>query len=454
MKRVIILDASRQGKPFNDHKEFLRLLESFDYEVVKTFRQNLTGVDKGIFLGQGKCDEIRHYLEASEIDLVLCNFDLTAMQEKNLSEFFKAEVMDRTRVILMIFAKNANSKIARAQVKLAMLNFERTRLVNKHAAYSQVMGGAFQSKGKGEKQINLDRRFLKREIEKAKKELLTAKKERQVNRHKRNDLGLPVIAIAGYTNVGKTSIINELLKRSKGTKSDVLDAYDQYFRTLSTATRLISLNVLPDFFVIDTVGFVANLPRFLLDSFVATLEEIKEADYVFVVFDAREFVAIDVANQEYYPDFETLNERLKVTFDVIARTGFTINAENTFFLANKIDRVNIYFNGQRPLPPPVMKMFFEDEYLSETGDKKEVVMHLVSKKQPDSILSIIQECLSRYLKDEPLLKYYFPKTEYTPYYQKYSLIFKSEQDENYNLVTMKVYQRHLLEMAKYRYFDA
>ena len=274
----------------HNQNEFSMLLKEVGYQVVEFFSQKIESVDKATYIGPGKIMEIASfYHEYNEknpekpIDVIACNFELSGLQKKNIEALTKAEILDRTFVILDIFEKNAKTKEAKLQVEIARLEYLKNHLIDEKASYSQVTSGSGHNKGKGEKQIELSRRQIFKNITQKKKELEAIKLSRRNMRNKRINNPNPKICIVGYTNAGKSTLMNRLVKLSKEDKT-VLEK-NALFATLETSTRNISIYGYPTFFLTDTVGFISDLPIYLIDAFRSTLEEIKEADLLVQVID-------------------------------------------------------------------------------------------------------------------------------------------------------------------------
>ena len=292
MDKVIVLSIGKTNSLELNHaqSEFKMLLKEINLEVVSYFSQNIETIDKATYVGVGKLHEIASlYHEYNQdnpedpITLVACNFELSGLQKKNISEIIGAEIIDRTFVILDIFEKNAKTKEAKLQVSIARLQYLKNHLINEKASYSQVTSGSGHNKGKGEKQIELSRRQINNAINQRKKELEAIKLSRRNMRVARKNNPIPKICIVGYTNAGKSTLMNRLISLSKEDKT-VLEK-NALFATLETATRSISVFGYPSFFLTDTVGFVSHLPVYLIDAFRSTLEEICEADLLVQVID-------------------------------------------------------------------------------------------------------------------------------------------------------------------------
>ena len=291
-RKVLVISVGKSNSIELNHtqNEFALLLKEINCEVVAYFSQNLENIERSTYVGVGKLMEVANYYHQyneenpeSPIDLIACNFELSGLQKKNISQQIGAEIIDRTFVILDIFDKNAKTREAQLQVSIARLQYLKNHLVNEMASYSQVTSGSGHNKGKGEKQIELSRRQINSAITQKKKELESIKLSRRNMRVSRLNNPIPKICIVGYTNAGKSTLMNRLVNLSKEDKT-VLEK-NALFATLETATRGISVYGYPSFFLTDTVGFISHLPIYLVDAFRSTLEEIKEADLLVQVVD-------------------------------------------------------------------------------------------------------------------------------------------------------------------------
>lgn len=320
-KCVVLTD-----KESNDYKlsEFLSLMKTAGYETVKIYHQNNKEINTKTYLGIGKIYEINEDIISSNIiyDYILCDFSLTALQEKNLSEIFQKEVYDRTFIILKIFEMNAKSQISKLQVEIAKFNYLKSRLVNDKAYYSQVTSGSKKNKGEGEKKIELNRRKIDNTINFKKKQLEEIKLSRRTMRKKRSGSPYPLVVIVGYTNAGKSTLLNRLIDYAHEQSEKHVYSKDELFATLETSTRLIESHNFPSFIAIDTVGFISDLPIFLVDAFKSTLEEIKEADLILQV--------VDISSPNYSNEIKTTNDILSL---------LEVNDIPMLYLLNKSDRV-------------------------------------------------------------------------------------------------------------------
>ena len=306
---VFIISNGYEDKDWIYGNEFVSLIVTAGYEPIGALRQSVQTPNSATYVGSGFLEKVKEYLELvpqkwPEITniIVATDFDLTGTQRANIKNILGVEVIDRTFVILKIFENNAHSKEAKLQVDIATLYWSKNHLVNKEGAYSQVTsGGGMHNKGSGEKQISLDRRHINMLIDAKKKELEKIKAARKNSRTKRNSSGLYKIAIVGYTNSGKSTLLNSLVAFSNGNKFVLTK--DQQFATLETSTREISKFGFMKFIATDTVGFIRDLPTTLVDAFRSTLEEIKEADLLVHV--------VDISSKTYQEEINTTNEVLE-----------------------------------------------------------------------------------------------------------------------------------------------
>ena len=356
MDKVLVLSIGKSNSIELNHaqNEFAMLLKEINLEVVSYFSQNIDSVDKGTYVGVGKLIEISNFYKQyneehpdDPLTLVACNFELSGLQKKNIANVVGAEIIDRTFVILDIFEKNAKTKEAKLQVSIARLQYLKNHLIDEKASYSQVTSGSGHNKGKGEKQIELSRRQISSAINQRKKELESIKLSRRNMRVARKNNPIPKICIVGYTNAGKSTLMNRLVSLSKEDKT-VLEK-NALFATLETATRSINVFGYPSFFLTDTVGFVSNLPIYLIDAFRSTLEEITEADLLVQVVDVSD------------PFKE---EEIKTTKEIIKDLG-----------ADNIPMVNIY-NKYDLIGGPSNFLPKEDELIVSLLDEEDVIESL------------------------------------------------------------------------------
>ncbi len=305
----------------NSLEELKMLAEANDIETIATMSQKLNSIDPRFHIGVGKVEEVLNTAKALEVDTIIFNEELTPLQYKNLYTALEDyEVIDRTVLILNIFESRAKTREARLQVNIAKLKFEFPRLVGASEKMIGQQGGSG-FRGSGEKQIEIDRRNIRAEISRLDKELEEMVKQRQTQRAKRNKSGIKTVALVGYTNSGKSTLMNRFLSLSAKEDKQVL-AKDMLFATLETSTRKIELDDKKKFLLIDTVGFVDLLPHHLVKAFRSTLEEVIEADLLVHV--------IDCTNDNYLKNAEVTNQ-------VLSELG--VKDTPMIYAYNKIDAI-------------------------------------------------------------------------------------------------------------------
>ena len=282
--RAILVGASTGEDISYSMEELSGLAEAAGIEVLGEMEQYLDHFRSATLIGSGKLFELRDFCEEMEADLVIFNDELSGMQLRNIEDVVGTKVIDRTILILDIFAERAVSREGKLQVELAQLQYRMPRLLGFGKSLSRL-GGGIGTRGPGEKKLETDRRHIRSRMDEIKKELAEIKAGRGIQRSKREKSGIPVVALAGYTNSGKSSLMNRLLSMEDRQEKQVFEE-DMLFATLDTAQRLITLDDNKSFILIDTVGFVSRLPHTLVDAFKATLEEVTMADLIVHVVDA------------------------------------------------------------------------------------------------------------------------------------------------------------------------
>ena len=258
--------------------ELAELVKTAGGETVGTVIQNREAVHPGTYIGKGKIEELAEMLAETGADGIVADDELSPAQMKNLEDALGCKVMDRTMLILDIFAKHATTSEGTIQVELAQLKYRSTRLIGAGTAMSRL-GGGIGTRGPGEKKLETDRRMIRARIAQLNRELEEVRKTRETKRSKREQSAVPNVAIVGYTNAGKSTLLNKL------TGSEVL-SQDMLFATLDPTTRLCRTEDGRELLFTDTVGFIRKLPHHLVDAFRSTLEEAKYADLILHVVDA------------------------------------------------------------------------------------------------------------------------------------------------------------------------
>lgn len=266
--------------------ELEELAEAAGGEVIGVVVQNKSNYDVTYYLGKGKAEEIAEYAQNLEADVVVFNEELSGAQIRNLEDLMQIKVIDRTALILDIFAKRAITKEGRLQVELAQYKYRLPRLIGMGKEMSRITGG-IGSKGPGEKKLETDRRHIKERIHDIMQELKEISGNRETQRAQRLKSNIPIVALVGYTNAGKSTILNELIKSHKDYNEEKkVFVKNMLFATLDTALRKAVLPSKKEYLITDTVGFVSDLPHHLIEAFKATLEEVKYADVFLHIIDA------------------------------------------------------------------------------------------------------------------------------------------------------------------------
>lgn len=306
-------------------EELTNLAEACDVEVIGQVTQNLQRVNPSYYIGKGKIEEVAAYVQEIDANMVIFNDELSPSQIRNLEEDLDCKVIDRTILILDIFAQRAKTKEAQLQVEVAHLQYMMPRLIGLRESLGRQSGGVgTKNKGVGEKKLELDRRKIEEQISVLNKDLEALVAQRQTQRKQRKKNEIPVVALVGYTNAGKSTTMNAMLEIYNGTEEKQVFEKDMLFATLETSVRNIDLPDNKSFLLTDTVGFVSKLPHHLVKAFRSTLEEVAEADLLIHV--------VDYANPNYEQLIDITNETLK-----------KIGVENipTIYAYNKSDMVDV-----------------------------------------------------------------------------------------------------------------
>ena len=299
--------------------EFRELVLSSGAEISDEDFSKQVKPTSGLFITKGKAERIKDSLEQTESELVIFNHDLTPSQERNLENIFEARVLDRTGLILDIFAERASSHIGKIQVELAQLSHLSTRLVRGWSHLERQKGG-IGLRGPGETQLETDRRLINQRIKNIKNKLSKSHKQREINRYSRKKSNKTLVALVGYTNAGKTTLFNLL------TESQLYVA-NKLFATLDSVTRKNSVSGLEDVLFSDTVGFISDLPTELIESFKATLDELKSADILVHVVDISD------------PDFIYKTEQVLLILKELGISNIPCIRVNN--KSDKVDKVDI-----------------------------------------------------------------------------------------------------------------
>lgn len=306
-ERVLLVgvDTGEEQNFDNSMEELKQLAKACFMEPVGMITQSMEFVHKALYIGTGKVQEVRDAAQALDVQLILFNDTLTPSQIKNLQDELKTPVIDRTMLILNIFEIRARTREARLQVETAKLQYFLPRLVGMHEALTRQGGtsGSMSSRGAGEKKLELDRRHIEHRISELRKELDAISRERETQRKRREQSRIPLVALVGYTNAGKSTIMNHMVEQFVGDEEKKVLEQDMLFATLDTTIRRINTGNNQDFLLTDTVGFIHKLPHGLVKAFRSTLEEIKGADLLLQV--------VDVSDPGYQEQMETTKETLR-----------------------------------------------------------------------------------------------------------------------------------------------
>ena len=269
--------------------ELANLAQAANMEVVGQSRQNLEHVVAGTYFGLGKINEIKDMAHGLKAEVLVLNDELSPVQIRNLEKMTKLRVIDRTELILEIFSSRARTKQAKLQVQLAQLEYELPRLHPSENNLDQQRGGGFANRGAGESKLELNRRTIGKQITIIKKELSAISGQEEIKAKRRNQTHIPKVALVGYTNAGKSTTMNGLLEEfSKENDEKQVFVKDMLFATLDTSVRRIELSNNFSFILSDTVGFISKLPHNLIESFKATLQEVKDADLLINIVDSSD----------------------------------------------------------------------------------------------------------------------------------------------------------------------
>ncbi len=315
-EKVILVGVSLQDERETEESlaELKELADTAGAVTVGMVIQNREAVHPGTYIGSGKIWEVAQLLEETKATGIICDDELSPAQLRNLEQELQCKVMDRTLLILDIFAGRAVTSEGKIQVELAQLQYRLARLVGLGRSLSRL-GGGIGTRGPGEKKLEMDRRLVKSRIAQLRRELEEVKRHRELIRERRKKTSVPVAAIVGYTNAGKSTLLNTL------TQAGVLEE-DKLFATLDPTTRVLKLESGQEILLTDTVGFIRKLPHHLVEAFKSTLEEAKYADIILHV--------VDASNPQ-------MDKQMHVVYDTLKQLG--VENKTIITLFNKQDRL-------------------------------------------------------------------------------------------------------------------
>lgn len=351
IEKVILVGVSTSDKDDTEEslQELRQLAKTAGAEVLDIVIQNREAIHPGTYIGKGKIEELREMIENLGATGIICDDELSPAQLKNLEDELDTKIMDRTLVILDIFADRARTREGKIQVELAQLKYRSARLVGLRSSLSRL-GGGIGTKGPGEKKLEMDRRLIRDRIAQLRREIEDMKSHRELARVQRGKNPAQVAAIVGYTNAGKSTLLNRL------TDAGVLEE-DKLFATLDPTTRNYKLPSGQEIMFTDTVGFIRKLPHHLIDAFRSTLEEAKYADILIHVVDASN------------PQMDT---QMHIVYETLANLG--VEDKTIITLFNKQDKI-ISDNGE----PPVLKDFKADYTINTSIKLGEGTEELIGK---------------------------------------------------------------------------
>jgi GTP-binding protein HflX len=359
--------------------------------VAGVVTQKMEAVNKAHYIGTGKVQEVKEYAKALEVDIVVFDDSLTPSQLRNLQRELETPVLDRTTLILDIFSKRAKTREAKLQVETARLQYLLSRLVGMHEALTRQGGasGSMSSKGAGEKKLELDRRKIEKRLVELRRELEEVSKERETQSKRRLSARIPKVSLVGYTNAGKSTLMNAMVERYLQDEEKKVLEKDMLFATLDTTVRNINTGNNKEFLLSDTVGFIHKLPHGLVKAFRSTLEEVKNADLLLYV--------IDYSDKDY-------KQQIKVTEETLQEIG-AVNIP-AIYIYNKADLCSM------------------DSLPKRVGDNKIYMSAKSGQGLSELTEMILQAVYADYVQAEFLIPY--DKGQVVSYFMENSQVFEQE----------------------------
>lgn len=380
-------------------EELEELARACDVKVVGTFMQKKNKVDNNFFIGTGKAQELSRFRQLKQANLIIFDEELSGMQVRNLETITGCKVIDRTTLILEIFARRARSREAKIQVELAQLKYRSARLLGLGTTMSRT-GGGVGTKGPGEKKLEIDKRRIRETIHELKTELEKIRKTRIVQREKREESGIPKISLVGYTNVGKSTLRNllaDLYPADNSTKKESVFAENMLFATLDITTRAITLPDKRVASLTDTVGFVRKLPHDLIEAFKSTLEEVSFSDLIVHVVDCSS---------------ETVLEQIKAVENVLKELEAI--DKPTLLVLNKCDSAS------------------QEQIQKIEEIKKDIKIVKISAKDKINIDGLLQEIVDILPQTTRVCKFLIPYSDSSvgAYLHRNSIVQEEKYEEN------------------------
>ena len=412
-EKVLIVGVNINNDDFESSMiELKELALACEFEVVGKVIQNLNEINRALYVGTGKVEEIKEYANNLNVDIVIFNDELLPSQLRNLQKYLNIPILDRTSLILEIFARRAKTTEAKIQVEIAKLKYMLPRLVGLHSSLGRQGGGSrISNKGTGEKKLELDRRKIENEINNLNKELKEIELERSIRRRKRENSKLPLVSLAGYTNAGKSTLMNSFLDKYSGSENKKVEEKDMLFATLDTSVRKITLEDNKTFLLSDTVGFISKLPHNLVKAFRSTLEEIIHSDLILHV--------VDYSDKDYLKHIEVTNNTLK-----------QIGAVNIpiIYVFNKCDLMDVKI--------PQIK----DDYVYISASKKIGIEELVEV--------IKEKVMNDYVKTKLLIPY--NEGSIITYFKNNATIYSINHNENGTIIEVEC---NINDYNKYKKYE-
>ncbi|MEN6391821.1 MAG: GTPase HflX [Syntrophomonas sp.] len=294
-ERAITVGVREKGRSVDfesSFQELQALVKAAGGVVAGSLVQAQQRPHNSTYIGKGKLEELQELVEQENPNLVVFDNELTPVQMRNLEDRLQVRIVDRTMLILDIFAQRAHSREGKLQVELATLAYRLPRLTGTGTELSRL-GAGIGTRGAGEQKLEMDRRYIRRRIQDVKRQLAKIEKTRNLHRKSRQRAGIKEVSLVGYTNAGKSSLFNALCRMGHSSGQDQAEADSRLFQTLETTTRKIGLPHHPGFLITDTVGFIQNLPHHLVQAFRSTLEEAARADLIVHVIDLSDLQYIE-----------------------------------------------------------------------------------------------------------------------------------------------------------------
>ncbi len=408
-----ILVGIQLGEDISYSMEELKgLAEAASINVIGMVIQNMERANSATLIGKGKVDELTEMVSNMEADLVVFNDELSGMQLRNLEDALGVRVIDRVILILDIFAKRATSREGKLQVELAQLRYRMPRLTGFGRSLSRL-GGGIGTRGPGEKKLETDRRHIERRIDDIREELAAIRKTRETQKKRREKNEIPVVALVGYTNSGKSALMNRILSKTEKEEKQVFEE-NMLFATLDTYQRRIDLESNKSFILVDTIGFVSRLPHLLIDAFKATLEIVSEADLLVHVVDAN---------------YENNDFHIKVTEQVLKEIG--AGSKPKIMAFNKMDLVDP-----------------ENDIIPIAGCPN----HFISAKYDRGVDELIEEIKKEIFKDHIRTRLLIPYTrgDISSYIQSKATVFSVDYAEDGTIIDCELKAQ---DHSKYKEFE-